>query len=242
MAHFGLIGKSLKHSFSKTYFESKWARENIFGHEYTLYELENESALDDFLKREQNLHGLNVTIPYKTSIIKYIHELTETGMDIQAVNCLRKMDGAWIGHNTDADAFLLSLENFLPSEFPHKALVLGSGGASQAVRHALKIKGIGFQVVSSSGKGLSYEHLRLNWDPAWKLIINTSPLGMFPDVDACPDLPYDRFDESFYLMDLVYNPEKTLFLTLGAERACHIKNGLEMLHLQAELSWLFWNQ
>lgn len=242
MAHFGLLGKTLQHSFSKAYFEHKWKEAELSLHDYKLLEIPDETALKQFLKNNYEFKGLNVTIPYKVSILEFMNELTEAARAINAVNCILRSNTGWIGHNTDAEAFSLSLEKFIPRDFKSKALVLGTGGASRAVQYALQQHHIQYTLASQNGKGISYADLQRLWDPAWKLIVNTTPLGMHPDTQNCPEIPYHLLDESFYLMDLVYNPEKTLFLTLGAEKACQTKNGLEMLHMQADLSWEFWNQ
>ncbi|MBK9109072.1 MAG: shikimate dehydrogenase [Saprospiraceae bacterium] len=242
MAHFGLLGTSLQHSFSKAYFEKKWREENVIEHDYELVELPNDRSLRQFLNTNEKFKGLNITIPFKVSILDSLSALTTAAKEIKAVNCILRSDAGWVGHNTDAEAFSLSMEGFVPSNFKAKALILGSGGASRAVQYALKQIDIEYELASQSGNGISYDDLHLQWDPAWKLIVNTTPLGMYPDVQSCPKIPYQLLDESFYLMDLVYNPEKTLFLALGAKRACQTKNGLEMLHIQADLSWEFWNQ
>ncbi len=138
--------------------------------------------------------------------------------------------------------FLQTLQKWLPQGFKSKGLVLGTGGVSKTVQWALKKLKINYDLASSSGNGLNYTELHFNWNPDWKLIINTSPLGMWPEIGTCPDIPYEYLDESYYLYDLIYNPEKTLFLKLGAQKGSCIKNGLEMLHLQADESWKFWNE
>jgi shikimate dehydrogenase len=242
MTQFGLLGKSLQHSFSKTYFEKKWNDEKITGNEYELLEIPNDQALKHFLNTNKEFKGLNVTIPYKVSILETLNALSTAAKEIKAVNCILRSDTGWIGHNTDAEAFSLSLLRFIPADFKSKALIMGTGGASRAVQFTLNQLGIEYDLASHSGKGISYTELHQLWNPDWKLIVNATPLGMFPSIQTCPEIPYHELDESFYLMDLVYNPEKTLFLALGAKRACPIKNGLEMLHLQADLSWEFWNQ
>ena len=242
MPHYGLLGKSLQHSFSKSYFENKWKQEGLIENKYNLYELNTSSDLKSFLARNVQLTGLNVTVPYKSAVIPFLDQLTPDAQTIGAVNCIKHHEGCWIGHNTDSSAFLSSLGHFLPQGFAAKALVCGTGGASKAVQHALKCLKIDFQLVSSTGNGIYYAELEQKWDPGWKLIINTTPLGMYPDMDSKPEIPYQKLDSSFLLYDLVYNPEKSLFLRLGANQGARVKNGLEMLHLQADLSWQFWNQ
>jgi shikimate dehydrogenase len=242
MRQFGLIGKKLNHSFSKSYFEQKWKAEEINDCSYQLYELDNIDGVTEFLNRNSDLIGLNVTIPFKNQIIPHLDRLTPIAKEIQSVNCIKRKQGTWIGHNTDASAFYQTLQSFIPQEYHAKALILGTGGVSKSVQWALKIMNIKFDLASSTGKGLSYAELHFNWNADWKLIINTSPVGMWPATDLMPDIPYKKLDQSFYLYDLIYNPEKTLFLKLGAEQGSSIKNGLEMLHLQADESWKFWNE
>ncbi|MBK6861748.1 MAG: shikimate dehydrogenase [Saprospiraceae bacterium] len=242
MPHYGLLGKSLQHSFSKSYFENKWKQQGLIENKYNLYELNTSSDLQSFLERNKQLDGLNVTVPYKSAVIPFLDQLTPEAQTIGAVNCIKNHEGGWIGHNTDSLAFMNSLASWLPPGFNALALVCGTGGASKAVQQALNCLKIGFSCVSSSGKGISYGHLQELWDPDWKLIINTTPLGMYPDLDSKPEIPYQKLDSSFLLYDLVYNPEKSLFLRLGANQGARVKNGLEMLHLQADLSWQFWNQ
>ncbi len=242
MRHFGLTGKKLQHSFSKSYFEKKWKSEQISDCSYQLFELDSIEDILELLYSNSGLIGLNVTIPYKTQIIHYLDELSSMANEIQSVNCIKKVDGKWIGHNTDALAFLISLKNLLPNGFSSRVLVLGTGGASKSVQWVLNQMNLRFDLASSSGKGIPYPELHFNWNPDWKLIINTSPIGMSPEQDAKPNIPYQYIDDSYYLYDLIYNPEKTLFLKLGAELGSSIKNGLEMLHLQADESWRFWNE
>ena len=241
MRLFGLIGNKLKHSFSKTYFEKKWLSENILDCHYDLFELNSIEEVVNILNSHSNLIGLNVTIPYKNQIIPYLNELSPLASEIQSVNCIKKIDEKWFGHNTDAPAFLESLQHILPSDFNAKALILGTGGSSKAAQWALKCLGISFDLASTSGKEITYEELEFSWNPDWKLIINTTPLGMWPNIEDKPLIPYQFINESNYLYDLIYNPEKTLFLKLGSEQGSRIKNGLEMLHLQANKSWQFWN-
>jgi shikimate dehydrogenase len=242
MRHFGLIGKKLGHSFSKDYFEKKWQSGNIIDCIYKNYELESLDELQEILQIDMNLVGLNVTNPYKIQIIPYLDELTSIAMETQSVNCIKKVNEKWIGHNTDAPAFLNSLGNFLPTGFAAEVLILGSGGASHSIQWATKQQGLKYDIASTSGKGITYPELHFNWNPDWKLIINTTPLGTWPETNDLPDIPYQYIDDSYYLYDLIYNPEKTLFLKRGAEQGSAIKNGLEMLHLQADKSWLFWNE
>lgn len=240
MRHFGLLGKKLGHSFSKDYFDKKWQSENIHDCRYELYEVDSLQALSGLLNSD--IEGLNVTIPYKHQIIPLLDELTPLAVEIQSVNCIKKLHGKWIGHNTDSTAFFESLKQFLPPDFHEMALILGTGGSSKAVQWALKKMNIPFDLASESGKGIPYPLLLSKWNKNWKLIVNTTPLGMWPKTDDKPSIPYSLLNKDNYLYDLVYNPENTLFLKSGAELGSKIKNGLEMLHLQADKSWQFWNE
>lgn len=240
---FGLIGFPLGHSFSKGYFSKKFKDLGLDNHFYNLFEL---SSINEFkeLINNSKLAGLNVTIPYKQDIIPFLDSLHESAEKVGAVNVIKFKDGKLIGYNTDYPAFKQSLKEWLGSTIC-KALVLGTGGASKAVVAALNDLEIEFQQVSriATIDALSYEQLFLEDEliKDHKLIINTTPLGMAPNIDACPNLPYDQLTKTHSLFDLVYNPETTLFLKKGEEMGCKIKNGLEMLHLQAELAWDIWN-
>jgi len=239
---FGLLGKSLGHSFSKSYFETKWKRDGILGHEYHLFEVESESGLSDFFKLNHHIRGLNVTVPYKKSVLPFLDQLTEEALAIGAVNCIKIENSLRTGHNTDASAFQKSLLNWLPNPFDGHALILGSGGAALAVGYALSKLKIPYQMVSRNRTHITFPTLEKDWDPRWKLIVQATPLGMYPNTMDTPEIPYPMLDKSFYLYDLVYNPEKTLFLARGEQFGCHLKNGLEMLQLQADASWQFWTQ
>lgn len=239
--NFALIGKKLGHSFSKSYFENKWRVEHIDDCQYHSIELDRIEKIKELFLSEE-FQGLNVTIPYKTQIIPYLDSLSSEAREIQSVNCIKLNNGKWIGHNTDALAFITTLKGYLPASFNGKALILGSGGSSKAVQWALKSLNITFEVASTSGNGIPYPDLHANWNPNFKLIINTSPLGMWPSLNDKPNIPYQYLDNSYYLYDLIYNPEKTLFLNLGDQQGSKIKNGLEMLYLQADYSWQFWNE
>jgi shikimate dehydrogenase len=244
MKLFGLIGYPLTHSFSKKYFTQKFEKENITDCQYELFEIPEASQITDIIKNNADLNGLNVTIPHKEAVIPFINELDEPVKSIGAVNVIKVMpDKKLKGFNSDYHGFRQSLLNFLPENFQGiQALVLGTGGASKAVVAALNDLHIPCKLVSrtSSGSAISYEEAsELCSD--YKLIINTSPLGMYPKTDTCPDLPYNKFDSSYYLFDLVYNPEETLFMKKGLEQGANVRNGLEMLILQAEKAWEIWN-
>lgn len=242
MRRFGLIGKTLGHSFSKSYFEAFWKEEGIWDCRYELLELDDLSAVDQLLKGPPLFAGLNVTIPYKMEIISHLDRLTPGSRNVGSVNCMRNVNGIWEGHNTDGPAFRESLVHWLPKAFKGSALILGTGGSSRAVQWALRSLEIPFSLASGSGRGIPYGQLDEQWDPEWRLIVQTTPMGMWPEIERHPAFPFFRLDESFYLFDLIYNPENTLFLTLGARQGAHTKNGLEMLRLQADLSWRFWNE
>ena len=241
MRRFGLVGKTLSHSFSKTYFANKFTAEGIVDCSYENYELQTIDAFPALLQTA-GLEGLNVTIPYKEEVIPFLDVVHEAVEAIGACNCIRIRGGRAEGFNTDAPAFEQCLKNVLQHHHS-RALVLGSGGASKAVQYALKQLGLGFRVVSrlASGDTVAYEELNASIIGEHQVIINTTPLGMYPKVDEYPPIPYPFLNESHLLFDLTYNPDKTRFLLLGEERGAQIMNGYGMLVLQAEESWRIWN-
>lgn len=236
---YALIGRKLGHSFSKLYFSDKFREEDL-PHSY----LNLEFASDRDLMREEFLKytGLNVTIPYKESVLPLMDELSEVANSIQAVNCIQVSSGRLIGHNTDAYGFQEALKPFLKSHH-RKALVLGSGGASKAVTYVLDKLGLDYLVVSRSPQNgqIGYGDLNDKALEFFPFIINTSPLGMFPDVDTCPEIPYEFLSAKNFLFDLTYNPEESLFLKKGKAKGAQILNGRSMLEFQAEKSWEIWN-
>ena len=243
MKQFGLIGYPLSHSFSKGYFAEKFAKENIVDCKYDVFPLEKIEDFVELCNDKKNLIGLNVTIPYKEKIIPFLDELDETAANIGAVNTIKFSNGKKIGYNSDAYGFEMSLKPFL-KPYHKQALILGTGGASKAVEYVLRKLGISFQYVSrtKSEKTISYEELLTNYDlRLTTLIINTTPIGMYPNIDTAPDIPYKVITDKHLLYDLIYNPEETLFLKKGKQRGAGTKNGLEMLYLQAERSWQIWN-
>ena len=242
MRRFGLIGKNVSHSFSKGYFEKMWASSEINDCSYELFPIPEKSLLKTFLNANKHLNGLNVTIPYKQAVIEFIDHISPVALEIGAVNCLYNENHQWVGYNTDGPAFLQTLTEFIGTRTITGVLILGTGGASKAVRWALKKLGLTYNLVSSSGNGLSYEELDLNWDDFWNLVINTSPVGMYPASDSCPAIPYHRLHADCLLYDLIYNPLETEFLRRGKLSGASVKNGLEMLYLQADLSWKIWNK
>lgn len=241
MAHFGLIGKQLSHSFSKNYFTEKFQRENL-PYTYQNFEL---STVEEFpaLLRHQQLRGLNVTIPYKTQVIPFLDELDGEAALIGAVNTINITNGRTKGFNTDVYGFEKSLRNFYQVDDAAKsALILGSGGASLAARFVLKKNGFSIKVVSRENGDLRYEELSAEIVNTHLLIVNCTPVGTFPNVDDLPlPLPYELFSEKHFYFDMIYNPAKTRTANLLEEQGVHLKNGLEMLIFQAEKSWKIWH-
>lgn len=244
MRLFGLIGYPLSHSFSKKYFREKFSREGIMHNHYELFPIENINQLPLLLKNNPELIGLNVTIPYKQAVLPFLHELDPEAAGVGAVNCIRIGNGRLRGYNTDVYGFKESLLQLIPVPFHGKALVLGTGGAAKAVLYVLTGLGIDYITVSRSrGQAdLVYEDIDANVLNDTLLIVNTTPLGMAPNVHTVPSLPYEFLTKKHILYDLVYNPEKTLFLDHGEKQGCRIINGIPMLHLQAEKAWQIWNQ
>ncbi|MEI6141297.1 MAG: shikimate dehydrogenase [Mariniphaga sp.] len=244
---FGLIGYPLTHSFSRKYFTNKFISEGINA-EYLNFELENLSLLPHIIGSHPNLQGINVTIPYKEEVLKFLDHIDEEAARIQAVNTIRiRRSGHQItlhGYNTDIHGFQESIRPLLQHHH-HKALVLGTGGASKAIVQALTNLKIDSILVSRNpeGKGeISYDDLDEDVMASYKIIVNTTPIGTFPKVDACPAIPFDQITPSHLMFDLIYNPEITEFLKQGQKHGATIKNGLEMLHLQALASWEIWNR
>lgn len=248
MVNLGLIGFPLGHSFSKKYFTDKFRKEKIDGN-YELFEIEHRSDIPKFLATHHELRGFNVTIPYKVKVIDYLDELSEEARSIGAINTVkidRNERGAtrYIGHNTDWIAFKESLVPLLNPDIKN-ALVLGTGGASKAIAYALKQLGIDTTFVSrtkpnSDDHIISYQDLSKEIIRNNPLIINCTPVGMSPDIDNAPDIPYKYIGRNHICYDLVYNPEVTRFMKLCSEQAAVVKNGLEMLHRQAEAAWQIW--
>lgn len=242
---FGLIGRAVSHSFSKSYFDEKFFREGLRDYHYELFPLATIKELESLIKDTKGLSGLNVTIPYKEQVMEYLDEVDPTAKKIGAVNVIRFKDGKRTGFNTDSDAFLETLDKWLPKDKTFKALILGTGGSSKAVQVALTKLKIEFTVVSREAKkaDLTYEDIEKKPDiiTDTKLIINTTPLGMSPNSETTPPIDYEFIAEDHYVYDLIYNPARTMFLQKAEMRGAVIKNGLEMLHVQAEKSWTIWN-
>lgn len=245
--NFGLIGKSLSHSFSKSYLEEKFIKENKIDFLYSNFDLEN---LDTFpeLVLKHHLSGLNVTKPYKESIIPFLNELEITAKEIGAVNCIKitwENNQPFLkGYNTDYYGFAQSIKPFL-EPIHQRALILGTGGASKAIAYALKNVGIEVYYVTSGEKKaanyFNYNELNEHVLNAFKLIVNCTPLGMYPKADACPDIPFEFLTSEHLLYDLIYNPEETLFLQKGKAQGAVTINGLNMLKLQADKAWEIWH-
>jgi shikimate dehydrogenase len=243
MSEYGLIGKNLSHSFSKQYFQKKFNDLGLDYLEYANFELNDISEIKTVLSKNPLLRGFNVTLPYKESIIPYMDELSPEARGIAAVNCVNIKNGRLIGHNTDAYGFATSIKPFLEPQHS-RALVLGTGGASKAVVFVLKRLNVEVFFASTSKKRqgtFAYETLNERLFNACKFIINTTPVGMFPNVDECPNIPYECLSSQHLVYDLIYNPEETLFLKKAKEQGATTINGLSMLHLQAEKSWEIWN-
>ena len=241
MKRFGLIGKPLSHSFSQKWFTEKFQREGLKAHRYDHYELDTIEEFPDLISSTKGLVGLNVTVPYKQTVIPFLDAVDPMALAVGAVNTIHIENGRTTGYNTDVLGFRSTLLPLLNGKKP-RALVLGSGGASRAVAFVLRDLGIKFRVV-----GRTREKGDLTWDlldpilvAVSPLIINTTPLGMFPAVDSFPALPYASLGEKHVVIDLVYNPVETVFLKKARLQGAITANGMHMLHTQAEESWGIW--
>ncbi len=244
MRTFGLIGYPLTHTFSPSYFSEKFFREGIEDSSYHAFPLQNIEEFCDLLQNTPHLKGLNVTIPYKEAILPFLDEISEEAQAVGAVNTIHiGKDGKKKGFNTDVYGFETSLKPLLK---PHhqKALVLGTGGAAKAIVYVLQKLGISSRLVSRkpSKNQLGYEDIDAATMNTHHLIVNTTPLGMAPKIHDFPEIPYQFVSEKHLFFDLIYNPEKTIFLIKGKLKGADFKNGLEMLYLQAERSWEIWNE
>ena len=241
---FGLVGKDISYSFSKKYFTEKFQKLGLNSYKYNNYDL---PEIEEFpfitYQREDDFKGFSVTIPYKQSIIKYLDEVEGDALKIGAVNTIKVTeDNRLIGYNTDVHGFKNALEPLLKKH--HKnALILGTGGASKAIAYALETLNIEYKFVSrnSSEHNLTYSNLRQQIIEEYTLIVNCSPVGTHPNIEESPNIPYEFITDKHLLFDLIYNPSQTKFLQEGKKRGASIKNGLEMLELQAEKSWEIWN-
>lgn len=245
MDKYGLIGYPLGHSFSVTYFNEKFQNEGIDA-QYTNFEIPAIEELTEVIASNPTLRGLNVTIPYKEKVIGYLDELSDEAAKIGAVNVVRvsRKGGKTIlkGYNSDVIGFTRSIEPML-ERFHTKALILGTGGASKAVNVGLQSLGLETLFVSRTKRPgmITYEEVTADVIKQYNVIVNCTPLGMYPKTNTCPALPYEAMDSRTILYDLIYNPDMTLFLAKGAARGAATKNGIEMLLLQAFASWEFWN-
>ncbi|MFT4738379.1 MAG: shikimate dehydrogenase [Cyclobacteriaceae bacterium] len=246
---YGLIGFPLGHSFSKAYFEKKFEQMGISNtYRYDLLELELLKDFPTLWDRYEDLAGVNVTVPHKINIVRFLDRLDSSVHKVEAVNVVKKEGNNLVGYNSDFHGFKQSFINWMKSpgrSAPDRALILGSGGSSKAVQAAMLELGIDFSVVSRRlGQG-DLLYTALERDAAiikdHQLIINTTPLGMFPKLDDAPPIPFDQLSKDHLLYDLVYNPEETVFMKEGKAVGATVKNGMEMLHLQAEKSWEIWN-
>lgn len=259
MKIYGLIGYPLSHSFSQKYFTEKFKKENITDCEFRNFPLESINNFPALLAQHPNLQGISITIPHKQNVIKFLKNVDETAKEIGAVNCIRVSDLK--GFNTDIIGFEQSIKPLLKKHHTH-ALVLGTGGASKAVTYILDKLKIKFRYVSRNKhrsspnvshkfffdknkdllqKCISYSDINSHCLQKYNLIINTTPVGMYPNINECPDIPYEFINDKHLLYDLIYNPDETLFLKKGKEKGAQTKNGLEMLHIQAEKAWQIWN-
>jgi shikimate dehydrogenase len=246
MRKFGLIGYPLTHSFSKQYFTEKFEIEHIPGCSYELYPIHEIRFLEKLLRDEPELCGLNVTIPYKSEVVKFLQTISPEAEEIGAVNVIKiKRESGLIslsGFNSDITGIMHSLKDCFSNNIGN-ALILGTGGSSKAVSYVLRKEGINVTLVSRERKADALAYNDLNQDIISKagLIVNTTPLGMFPDVNTFPELNYDLLGPGHTLFDLVYNPQLTEFLRKGEERGCRIISGIIMLYAQAEKAWEIWN-
>ena len=224
MQKYGLLGYPLGHSFSKTYFNQKFEAEKIDA-EYLNFEIPSIKEIKNVIKENPELNGLNVTIPYKEQVIPYLDDLDDDARQIGAVNVIKFTKGLF-------------------GKLKLKALILGTGGASKAVFHGLKQLGVGATLVSRKPKEfcITYDEITPKTMEQYTVIVNTTPLGMFPNIDSCPDIPYDLLTPNHLLYDLLYNPDETLFMKKGKEKGAVVKNGLEMLLLQAFAAWEIWQK
>lgn len=241
MKLYGLIGKKLAHSFSAKYFTEKFQTENITQSEYKLFEIHDIHLIHSLIEQNPCLVGFNVTIPYKESIIPLLDDLSPEANAIGAVNCVHIKDGKLVGYNTDAYGFSITLKQLLGDYIPEKALVLGSGGASKAVQYVLGQLGITFEVVSRDSN-LNYMTLTSGMVGKAHLIVNCTPLGMYPNSDEKPNIPLDTITNFHYLYDLIYNPDPTCLMNQAQTMGAKTCSGLDMLYAQADKSYIIWTQ
>jgi shikimate dehydrogenase len=242
---FGLIGQTVSHSFSKSYFDEKFFREGLRDHHYELFPLNDIQEIENLIENTKGLSGLNVTIPYKEKVMDFLDEVDPAAKKIGAVNVIKFQNGKRKGFNTDMDAFHETIEKWLPKDKKFHALILGTGGSSKSVQEALLKLKIPFKLVSREASRGNYTYNDLEKKPKLikdsNLIINTTPLGMHPNTKTMPPIDYEHLTADHFVYDLIYNPARTMFLQKAEMRGATAKNGLEMLHVQAEKSWTIWN-
>jgi shikimate dehydrogenase len=241
---FGLLGKDISYSFSRGYFTDKFKELKLKKNKYVNFDLQNIEEFEEVIKDRTHLAGINVTIPYKQEVMQFLDKLDKTAKEIGAVNTIKfTKRGNLKGYNSDVVGFENSIKPFLKKH--HKrALILGTGGASKAIAYALKKNKIKYKFVSRNPEGkkqISYNSLSEEVIIKHTVIINSTPLGTSPNIERCPNIPYQFLTKNHLLYDLIYNPEVTTFLSKGKEKGATIKNGYEMLELQAEESWRIWN-
>lgn len=238
---YGLLGKDISYSFSQAYFTQKFKDAGMFNHSYENFDIPEISQFEAVID-QKNIKGLNVTIPYKEQVIQYLTDIDPKAKKIGAVNTIKFTEQGPKGYNTDVYGFKKSMEPLLK---PHhtKALILGTGGASKAIRFVLEELGIAYSYVSRTKKKNQFTYQELNQEiiESHTLIINSTPLGTYPNINEKPPIPYSHLGKKHFLFDLIYNPEKTAFLAAGHKKGAIICNGLKMLKLQAEKSWEIWN-
>ncbi len=239
---FGLVGKNISYSFSKGYFGEKFEKLNLEDYSYDNLDFQNIEDFPEFIKQNPTISGLNVTIPYKEAIIPFLDKLSKRAIEIGAVNTIKiTKSGKLKGFNTDYIGFQKSIEPLL-NENHKKALILGTGGASKAVAYAMKQLEIPYLFVTRNdiGDAIGYNQINEKTFEEFQIIINCTPVGTFPNTNSCPEIPYEYFTTNHLAFDLIYNPAETLFLKKAKEQGAIVKNGLEMLTLQAEKSWDIW--
>jgi len=241
---FGLLGKNIEYSFSRGYFSDKFQNLKLKKHKYVNFDLGDIKNFTMIIQQNENLKGFNVTIPYKEKVIPFLDKLDKTAKKIGAVNTVKLTKrGNLKGYNSDVVGFEKSIMPLLKNHHK-KALILGTGGASKAIAYALKRNDIKYIFVSRNPEGrkeISYDKLNEEIIKKYAIIINSTPLGTSPNIEKCPNIPYKYISEKHILFDLIYNPAITTFLSKGKAKGATIKNGLEMLELQAEESWRIWN-
>ena len=243
MNGYGLIGYPLGHSFSKQYFTAKFEKQGIKNTRYDEFPIKNIESFPQLIKQDPFLKGLNVTIPYKQSVIPYLDDISGLPKGLSACNCIKITEGKTAGYNTDITGFEKALFAHLK---PHQnsALIFGNGGAAAAVKYVFEKNHIDFKTVSRTlhhDADYTYQDLDAAILAGHLILVNTTPLGMTPHVDSCPDIPYSAITTHHYLFDLVYNPAQTLFLRKGGANGATVQNGYDMLRIQAEESWKIWN-